>query len=255
MICLLRVVALFGILIVFGCIIFFIYIIGKGINMRIERGQMIAGFTAFKVRSVMKKMARDCLYCTLEHFMEELNCGKVKGKKFINNMIKLGYLEKAAKSIQEKNRTFYLTTEMGNALGYASARPPIKRATAEKKVAELIERVKEVNTSNFAYKVSCVIVFGSFLSNSETVNDIDVAVGLEDTFKDHKAQINLCVKLIKESGFFFRSDERALRWLRNEVLLKLKNRSPMYSFHDTWEVMSFKRENESFDFKVIYTRK
>ena len=53
------------------------------------------------------------------------------------------------------------------------------RATAARAVDALMERVRQINADeNLAYVVERVILFGSYLGDAPTVNDVDVAVQL-----------------------------------------------------------------------------
>jgi predicted nucleotidyltransferase len=59
----------------------------------------------------------------------------------------------------------------------ASAAKPISRASAEKKLAEFLDRVRKVKEDDyFLYKVEKVIVFGSYLGSADLLSDIDLAV-------------------------------------------------------------------------------
>src|SRR5947208_5083131 len=74
---------------------------------------------------------------------------------------------------------WYELTDQGTRLAQASAAAPLRRATAERKLREFMARVEQVNQSEeFAYRVNRVVLFGSYLTDAERVNDIDVAVEL-----------------------------------------------------------------------------
>lgn len=61
----------------------------------------------------------------------------------------------------------------------ASAGPPLRRATAERKLQECLTWVAEVNRSAyFLFRVTKVVVFGRYLSERDRLNDVDVAIGL-----------------------------------------------------------------------------
>src|SRR6266404_5700735 len=70
----------------------------------------------------------------------------------------------------------YELTIKGRALAMARAKL-IRRSTAERLVSEFLQRVEEVNDDpNLLYWVDEVVVFGSFLTESETLGDVDLAV-------------------------------------------------------------------------------
>lgn len=129
----------------------------------------------------------------------------------------------------------WYTTIKGNALANASARRPITRETAERVITQLLERIQQVNAGEYAYRVKRAILFGSYLSESLTLGDVDISLELEDRYQDsasrkkgHAARIAAA----EESGRQFGDYMDILMWPKQEVLLLLKNRSPSLSLHD-----------------------
>ena len=219
--------------------------------MRVEPNQIIAGFPAKKVRDALEDLARQNCGGSAEYFSEKLNCSKRKTSAFIKDMLGLGYLEKGLKDKSE-NIQYYKTTLKGNTLAQASARPPIKRGTAEKKIQELINRAEEINKNDYAYKIERLTLFGSILSNSETVNDIDVAIKMVPSFQNRTLFEQARDRAIKRSTRRLNSWIAELSWPETEVYQKLKNRSPMYSFHSDEEIEMFKEKDSNYNYKVIY---
>lgn len=88
-------------------------------------------------------------------------------------------------------------------------RPPknkrnIKRATAEKNLAEMVERMGTVNAEiEFLYEVQYAIVFGSFLSEEPTINDVDVGVHLVTKYPDIPPQV---MKRIEQEVAYLEKD-------------------------------------------------
>ena len=67
----------------------------------------------------------------------------------------------------------------GSTLGLASAAKPVLRKTADSVLVKFMERVQIVNSdSKFLIKVKKVLIFGSYLTQSPKINDIDIAVEL-----------------------------------------------------------------------------
>jgi predicted nucleotidyltransferase len=83
------------------------------------------------------------------------------------------------------------TTIKGNALAMASAAGPVLRKTAERLLAEFLDRVKEVRESDtYLYRVKRVILFGSMLDQDRShVNDIDLVVELVHKVKDRETAL------------------------------------------------------------------
>jgi predicted nucleotidyltransferase len=66
----------------------------------------------------------------------------------------------------------------------ASAARPLTRRNA-KKLQEFLARVREVNSTDYyLYKVRRALVFGSYLSDRDRINDIDIAVELVHRITD-----------------------------------------------------------------------
>jgi hypothetical protein len=128
---------------------------------------------------------------------------------------------------------FYHLTVGGNALAIARTRT-IHRATAERALAGLIKRTNQINKGPFAFSVARVAVFGSFLSDEDRLGDLDVGVDLHRKGNDDEHR-ELCRQRVVEAqkaGRTFALFIDRCFWPREEVLRKLKNRSPVISIHD-----------------------
>lgn len=167
-----------------------------------------------------------------------LKISEKKASELIKALVDLGYIEYTRTYDREK---YWRRTLKGSTFSLASAAKPILRSTAEKHLSGLLKRVRHINEStDFLYKVTKVIVFGSFLSDSQKLNDVDVAVEL--VWKgDHpnikgqdKTQISLdhAQKAI-EKGREFSNFTAMLIWPHTEVMLYLKSRSRVISLHTT----------------------
>jgi len=100
----------------------------------------------------------------------------------IKQLIALGYVE-AARSDGGDRR--YKRSLAGSTLAQASAAQPLRRGTAERKLADFLARVHRINEDDYyLYRVKKVIVFGSYLTATERINDIDVAIELADRWQD-----------------------------------------------------------------------
>lgn len=127
-------------------------------------------------------------------------------------------------------------TVRGNALANATAAKPVRRATAERVLREFLSRVGDVNRDPYyLYAMRHAVVFGSFLSDRETVNDVDLAIDLQAKEPDAAIRERLRderVSLAIRSGRQFSNYLQELSWPRTEVWLRLKARSRTLSLHD-----------------------
>jgi hypothetical protein len=104
-----------------------------------------------------------------------------KANGILQQLVIEGYVEPR----ESLTSALYENTVKGNALAMASAAPPVKRERARQKLEDFIERVEKVNEDDhFLYRIDVVVLFGSYLSNCETVNDIDLAIKLVPKTQD-----------------------------------------------------------------------
>ena len=122
-------------------------------------------------------------------------------------------------------------TEKGRALAMATAAKPLRRETAEKLIADVVERARMINRdSSLAYRVRLLAVFGSALTSTERPNDVDIACKLAPRFAGEKQEI-LEDERRASRGSFINTFEWAA-WPKLEVLKKLKSRSRGLSIQD-----------------------
>ena len=165
---------------------------------------------------------------------ETLGVSSHTAARILRQLESEGYVTKIALKGGDKR---WQPTLKGNALSLASAARPISRRRAEKTLGEFIERVKEVNCNDyFLYKVETVVVFGSYLSTTETINDLDIAVKLVPKLRDADAFRTNAQNRISQAwkeGRRFSNTFEELAWPQIEVLRYLKSRSRIISLHET----------------------
>jgi predicted nucleotidyltransferase len=200
--------------------------------MYIDKNSKISQFPALKVRDLLRKLKGSPF--ALEQVSYYLEEDLDSTKQLLSNLEKDGYIEK---SEYFSKPGFWDVTLKGSSLSLASATKPIKRQTAKKVLQEFMERVNKINQdSYYLYKVSKVIVFGSFLTNKERINDLDIAVKLLPKISDPKKQLHVEQQRIKEayeSGRSFNNMIDELFWPYNEVMYFLKSRKRTISLHTT----------------------
>lgn len=122
----------------------------------------------------------------------------------------------------------HLLTESGSRFANAMASKPIKRTTADKAVAALIERAKEINkSSKYLCRVKRMTVFGSYLSDKAILNDVDVEVIIDSkfTWETEQHRYDTRMEHAEKSGRVFSSFGSRINWIKDEVYLRLKNKS------------------------------
>ena len=200
-------------------------------DMRINPSDTIAGVNIVKVRDFLRKSGQSPKW-RADFASSAFQLNEKQALDLLAELESKGYIEKDELNYGEQ---YWHNTIHGNALGGASAAKPYKRKTAEKALAEFMERVQKVNSDPYyLYKVTKVILFGSYLSDAPEVSDVDLA--LEITSKEKNPEL-LSLQLAKrrekaeQSGKRFNS---ILEWAgvaELEVWSFLKSRSRILSVH------------------------
>ena len=199
-------------------------------EMRITSKDTIAGMPAIKVRDALKHL-RDCIW-TLDTLAAYLKVDSEQGSSVIEALQKLGYI---APNAHSSGRGEWEVTNGGVRFINATAAKPITRKTADKLVREFLSRVDEVNrTPYYLYRVRKVLVFGSYLTKTYNLGDIDLAVEFEPKESNKERQRTLEDERIRhafEAGRHFSNHTEQLFWPCREVQMFLKKRSRALNLH------------------------
>jgi len=199
---------------------------------QIDANETIAGISMLDIRDLFKRAhIFDHLY--LPFFWHRLHISEKRARVLVTELTQRGYLELTSKRPKQ-----WKVTVKGRSLANAKAAKPIRRATAKRVLEELMERVHEVNTnSHYLYRVTRVVVFESYLSEQETIGDVDVAIDMTRKIDDvdefeRRAQSN--IEEAEAHGRVFNSWYEEHKWAEREIWLFLKSRSRALSLHD-WQ--------------------
>ena len=184
--------------------------------MRIKPDKLIVGFPARQIRELLRQSD---LRLSAEDVTRVLGLKGEKAWQFLETLEHQGYIEK--NTDVPGPELYWKHTIRGGALCNALFSAPVSRRNAEKKLAEFMERVHRVNKgSHFLYRVQKVVVFGSFLSESPTVGDLDIAIDLqpkEPDLKKHTKLIRARADEALQNGKSFRSYFESLQYAHKEV--------------------------------------
>lgn len=209
--------------------------------MQINPKDTLAGYPILEIRKLLKHTYS--IGFNAAFVSSVLKISEHASTNLIKELVANGFIEEYQSSWQN--------TLNGNALAKATAAKPIKRETAERKLTEFLERVKRVNTDeHFLYRVTKVVLFGSYLSEKKNLGDIDLAIGYaaKELNKDKFRKIcNERIEEAKQNGRYFSTDIDELFWPTQEVKLFLKARSRSISLGDIEDGILLDCEN-----KVIY---
>jgi predicted nucleotidyltransferase len=198
--------------------------------MRIDLSERIAGQPATTIRNFLKRSHGDGW--DLPYATKRLRTDEVSARKVVAELAARGYVESVSPSDDGER---WKNTTRGNAFAGATAAKPLLRASADKRLKEFIERVEEVRTNpHYLYKVRRVILFGSYLTSKDRINDIDLCVSLVVKEKDKEKQDRLREQRIEEAlrqGKSFKTFVDRITWPQVVVLKFIKAKSRSISLH------------------------
>jgi predicted nucleotidyltransferase len=200
--------------------------------MRINLNDTISGVP---VRQIRKMLRKDHLL-SIENIMEELKIDEAHATVLLKELIDRGMLELDTETPRYSNTPYWRTTITGNAFAIAKAGKPITRKSAERILSNFMERVREVCANPYyLYKVKTVVIFGSYLSDSPTMNDIDVAVEIvwKETDLERRGELlEERIELLIRQGKRPKNIVERVTLPETEVRRFLKSHSPALSLHD-----------------------
>lgn len=198
--------------------------------MQIVSSQKLCGFPVMEIRRLMRAGAG---YQWGAGFVAAtLRIKRKAAAELVKALVAEGLIVQTGSPASD--RTYELTMK-GLALNMASAAKPINRRTAERLVSEFLDRVEEVNNDpDLLYYVSEVVAFGSVLTDSPTLGDIDLAVTYTPKFCSHHlaAQSRQRVAIAEAKGRYFKRFIDRLGWPEREIELKLRKGSRAFHLHD-----------------------
>jgi biotin operon repressor len=134
----------------------------------------IAGRPAKDVRKLLREIRH--LQVSSGYARDVIGCSRDEAKQVVSALEREGYLSRTGR---HEGHDLYETTLKGNQLAGAKLRP-ISRATANRTLQAFVRRFRAVNSDpEYLETITGVIVFGSFLSPSEELGDVDVGIELE----------------------------------------------------------------------------
>jgi hypothetical protein len=197
--------------------------------MRLAPGQQIAGFPATKIRDLLRRFSPEggrppCVIAA------RLKVSEARAVQLADELVRLGLLS----HFFDTSEAFTLTPD-GARLAQARAGAPLTRATASRRLSELIDRIPEANANEtFAYVVERALVFGSFLSDVPTLGDVDVDLTLAPRSADRdeaEAARERSIARAHLQGRRFPNLVAQLCWPRHEVVVFLRSGTRLLSMH------------------------
>jgi predicted nucleotidyltransferase len=140
----------------------------------------------------------------------------------------------------------YAPTMKGSALIMTRFMSRINRAKADKIFADFIKRVEEVNADKtFLHWITEVRVFGSYLTDTDDLGDLDLAIKLE---RYPSWTTDKCIAVADATDRNMQFHDK-LYYPERLLRQKIRNRSPYISLHGTDEL----DRNPAMGGKTVYT--
>jgi hypothetical protein len=194
--------------------------------MRIAPDQKIAGHPAMRIRHLMRNTVGGSI--TLRSVRTALRCSDSEAAAVLAHLQRDGFIESVRGRLEPSMN--------GSALAMATTAAPLRRATASRLLADLLERTHAVNSDDsWAYRITMVVVFGSYVSGVDRLGDVDVACQLQPRWRSNRQRVQEQTRR-EDRGEHFRNISEWATWPKLEVFRFLRSRARGLSIHelDNW---------------------
>jgi predicted nucleotidyltransferase len=243
-------------------------------TMRITQ-QKIGGVSATDVRNLLRKCGggfredwleeemskllfrRKFGHSYLYWYPEEASAFRREAAPLIQGLVEQGFVEFDEERAQKEkgmgdnpqDKRWCKLTERGEELSRATAAKPVHRKSADKAIQGLMERVHIVNADDrFLYRITAVVLYGSYLRGAERPADVDLAIEVERKIDDFEKFHEACWKHLHDSGRAYQRIGYEFDFPRLEVFVFLKQRKRILSLHSLHDFVGMeKRENFSYE--------
>jgi hypothetical protein len=132
--------------------------------------------------------------------------------------------------------TWYELAELGNAIANVRFVKRIDRTTANKLVADLLDRVDGINEDeDCLYRITEIRAFGSYITDAVDLGDIDLTLRVESKLGG-KAFTDACLKYAENTGRRFNTYLARLAAAGVDLSRHVRGRSPYISLHEPSEL-------------------
>jgi DNA-binding Lrp family transcriptional regulator len=139
--------------------------------MQIQTDDLVVGFPAKQIRKLLRQNAQ---FLSIDDVTKVLGLRGENALRLMEALEQEGFIEKNTFA-PDFNKNWKHTIK-GGALSNALFSAPVSRRNAEKALSEFMDRVSEVNEAGrFLFRVRKVVLFGSFLTESSTIGDLEIA--------------------------------------------------------------------------------
>lgn len=247
-------------------------------TMRITKQEKIGGLSAVDVRNLLGKYREHFSQTWLEeavskllfrrefghgYFYRDPEAARAFGRQaapLIRALLEEGYIEHDAEQTEMARngrddsgcKPWFKLTDRGRELVRATAAKPVHRRNAEEAIQGLMERVRIVNAEDrFLFRVTAVVLYGSYLRGAERPADVDLAIEVERKIEDFAAFHAACSKRLEDSGRAYRRMGYEFDFPREEVFVFLKQGKRTLSLHPLYDFLNMEK-NGNFSYEVLW---
>ncbi|MCJ7421550.1 hypothetical protein [Sphingomicrobium astaxanthinifaciens] len=146
--------------------------------MELDWDEIVAGVPTIQVRDFLKLTTQS----VSRDYLIELRSSQYEVGSLLDELLARGWIE-------EDGRGVVRNTLAGNAVAQAKKLERISRNEAELLLQEVLEAVDEINGDDvYAYDVTHLAVFGSYLTETDTLSDLDIAYELRPRWTPKTAE-------------------------------------------------------------------
>jgi predicted nucleotidyltransferase len=200
-------------------------------DMRIRSNDLVVGFPARQVRKLLRQSD---LFLSVDDVTKVLGLSGKSALQLLKTLEQQGFIKKNNSAPDPKKN--WKHTIKGGALSNALFSAPVSRQSAEQALSEFMDRVREVNEGNqFLYRVRKVVLFGSFLTESYALGDLDIAIDLvpkEPDSRKHSELLLAHANTADLNGKRFQNFIQRLDFAAQEVRSYLKGHSRIIQLTD-----------------------
>lgn len=158
---------------------------------------------------------------------------KREARDLLTSLLDDGWIEINSQEDQSHSDEKYCLSDKGRQFSIKRLVPRISRNKADKLVREMIERIENINADpSLLDYVTKVVSFGSYVSDSDDVGDIDLCVTITRRLKNPEEHKKASKAFNEASGRRFSNFLDQLFYHQLVVKQQIKNRSPYISLHE-----------------------
>lgn len=180
------------------------------------------------------------------------NASRRASASFIKTLIKEGLIELDKKATELRAAPRYKLSERGEDFRRATAAKPLHSKSGDEAIQGFMERVNIVNEGDrFLFRVTAVVLYGSYLRGAERPADVDLAIEIERKIADFDEFHDACWKHLDDKGRACRRIAYELEFPREEVFVFLRQRKRTLSLHPMYDFIGMKK-HDNFSYEVLF---